>query len=514
MAQNLMRKLVDLDSLARTVVRALIVLLLALAQPALADDLPREPRGSSPANVSEGADSPSAARSALPATVAVELSAETSANNAWMMAAAGFVLLMIAPGLTLFYSGLVRKKNVLAVMMQCIFLMGLMTILWGLYGYSLSFGGSRADPQRTSFNPYLGNSQYLLMSNVQRRWDDSVGAPVTPLYRRPGAEHAVPRLTHMVFQGMFFIITPALMCGAFAERMRFKTMVVFMILWSTLVFCPLCHWVWGEGLLSYGDGLGGGALDFAGGTVVHVSSGVAALMCALVMGRRLGYGSEPMPPHNLTYTVIGAMLMWAGWFGFNAGSQFASDGVSASAVVATQFAAAAGLLAWAGLEWHARRRPSVLGACSGAVAGLVAVTPAAGYIEPIPAMLVGALSGVACYYACIHLKKALRYDDSLDAFGIHGVAGTLGAMLTGVFATRHVAAPEVSRGLPLGVVDGNLQLLVGQAIAVGLTWIYSALVTYVLLKVLDNTLGLRVGRDVEIQGLDVSEHGEEGYIFL
>ncbi|MFO0906109.1 MAG: ammonium transporter [Pirellulales bacterium] len=434
--------------------------------------------------------------------------ASLAAHNAWMMTSAALVLFMTAPGLAMFYSGLVRKKNVLGVMMQCIFLMGLMTVLWGLYGYSLSFGGDPAEPEKTGYSKYLGNGQFLAMRNVERTWNEQLKAPETPL------ELKIPRLTHMLFQGMFFIITPALICGAFAERMRFRTLVVFVIIWGTVIYCPLCHWVWDGGILAFGPGIAGGALDFAGGTVVHISSGISALVCAIVMGRRLGYGSEPMPPHNLTYTTLGSAMLWVGWFGFNAGSQLASDGLAASAFAATHFAAAAGTLGWAGAEWVVRGKPSVLGACSGAVAGLVCITPAAGFVQLLPAMLMGLAAGLVCCYACTVLKSKFRYDDSLDAFGVHGVGGTLGALLTGVFATRNVADTAVSQGNPLGLVDGNFQLLIGQAVAVVITWVFSAVVTFVLLKILDASLGLRVTRDEELQGLDVSQHGEEGYIFF
>jgi ammonium transporter, Amt family len=423
-------------------------------------------------------------------------------DNAWVLTASALVLMMTGPGLAMFYGGLVRKKNVLSVIMQCVFLMGMMTVIWGLWGYSLAFGGSS--------HPWIGNDDYLFMRNVQPMWVD--GKSVIPQH----TAYSIPVLSHMLFQGMFFIITPALICGAFAERMKFSTMVVFMILWGTLVYCPIAHWVWGGGVLTYhGEAANrhamGGALDFAGGTVVHISSGVSALICALLIGKRLGYGSEPMPPHNLTYTAFGAALLWVGWFGFNAGSALAADGVAASAFAATHFSAAAGALAWAGMEWITRGKPTVLGACSGAVAGLVCITPASGYVLPMPAMLMGAAAGIVCNFACSSLKTKLGYDDSLDAFGVHGVGGTLGALLTGVFATR--AVQDLNAGAPIGLVEGG-DLLPGQAIATLGTWVYSIVVTFVILKVLDATMGLRVPTQAELQGLDLSEHGEEGYIFL
>ena len=322
-------------------------------------------------------------------------------------------------------------------------------------------------------------------------------------------------LTHMLFQGMFFIITPALICGAFAERMKFSTMVVFMVLWGTLVYCPLCHWVWGGGILAYGGVhssiTAGGALDFAGGTVVHISSGISALVCALLIGKRLGFGSEPMPPHNLTYTAIGASLLWVGWFGFNAGSALAADGIAASAFATTHFGAAAGAVAWATMEWITRGKPGILGTCSGAVAGLVCVTPAAGFVQPISGLIMGLAAGVVCFFACTTIKNKFGYDDSLDAFGVHGVGGTLGAVLTGVFATR--AVWDIGEGTPLGLIEGGT-VIVGQIVAVVITCIFAAVVTFILLKVLDLTMGLRVSREAEVEGLDLSQHGEEGYIFI
>ena len=435
--------------------------------------------------------------------------AALAGHNAWMLTSAALVLFMTAPGLAMFYSGLVRKKNVLGVMMQCLFLMGLLTVLWALYGYSLAFGGVVGE---NDYNPYIGNGQFLAMQNVQRQFDAAAKGPITPM------EGVIPRLTHMLFQGMFFIITPALICGAFAERMKFSTMVVFTILWGTCVYCPLAHWVWDGGILAYGSkhALAGGALDFAGGTVVHISSGVSALVCALVMGKRLGYGHEPMPPHNLTYTLLGAAMLWVGWFGFNAGSELASDGLTSSAFCATHFAAAAGTLSWAGIEWITRRKPSVLGAASGAVAGLVCITPASGYVQPMPAIGMGVAAGIVCFLACTKLKSIFKYDDSLDAFGVHGIGGTLGAVLTGMFATREVADPVLvsGGGNPVGLVDGTVNLLFGQLAAIGVTWLLAIVGTFIILKILDATMGLRVKRDEELQGLDLSQHGEEGYIFI
>jgi Amt family ammonium transporter len=435
--------------------------------------------------------------------------AQISANNAWMLTSSALVLFMTAPGLAMFYGGLVRKKNVLSVMMQCVFLMGLMTVIWAIYGYSLSFGGS---------DKYIGNGEYLFMKNVAQEWDQSAGAPKVHYYLIDGVP-AIPMITHMLFQGMFFIITPALICGAFAERMKFSTMVVFTILWGTIVYCPLCHWVWDGGLLAFvktadlknGNGLMGGAFDFAGGTVVHISSGISALVCALVMGKRVGFGKEPMPPHNLTYTVLGAGMLWVGWFGFNAGSELASDPLTSSAFAATHFSAAAGALSWALMEWILRGKPSVLGAASGLVAGLVCITPAAGFVNLMPALGMGFAAGIVCFLACTSLKSALGYDDSLDAFGVHGVGGTLGAILTGVFATR--ACWNIDAGHELGLIEGQSRVFIGQCAAVVVTWIFAAVVTFILLKILDATMGLRVTTEQETEGLDTTQHGEEGYIF-
>ncbi len=427
-------------------------------------------------------------------------------DNAWMLTSSALVLFMTVPGLAMFYGGLVRKKNVVSVLMQCIFLMGLMTVLWATVGYSLAFGGSEA---------WIGDTSFFFMKDVQAKWIDGVagspGASEIPLHPTLN----IPLLTHMLFQGMFFIITPALICGAFAERMKFSAMVVFMILWGLLVYCPLCHWVWGGGFLAYdsphaAEYCKGGALDFAGGTVVHISSGVSALICALVLGKRIGFGTEPMPPHNLTYTALGAGMLWVGWFGFNAGSALAADGIAASAFAATHFSAAAGALAWPLVEWLHRGKATLLGASSGAVAGLVCITPAAGFVTPMPALLMGATAGVVCSIACSWLKPKCGYDDSLDAFGVHGLGGSLGAILTGVFASR--AVWDIGHGKTLGLLEGG-PVLTAQFIATAVTWVFAAVVTMVILKVLDATIGLRVSQAEEMEGLDVTQHGEEGYIF-
>jgi Amt family ammonium transporter len=444
-----------------------------------------------------------AASGAAPTPEAAKLD---TGDNAWMLTSSALVLMMTGPGLALFYCGLVRKKNVLSVMMQCVFLMGLMTVIWALYGYTLAFGSDPNDPTK-----WIGDLRYLFMRNAEATWAD--GKPDIPL---SAWAPTIPAMTHMLFQLMFFIITPALICGAFAERMKFSTMVVFMIAWSTLVYLPLAHWVWGGGILAYGSkhAILGGALDFAGGTVVHISSGVSALVCALLIGKRIGFRSEPMPPHNLTYTAIGATMLWVGWFGFNAGSALAASGLASSAFCATHFAAAAAGLTWAGIEWFTRDKPSVLGTCSGVVAGLVCITPASGFVAPMPALAMGVAVGALCFWACTSLKSKFRYDDALDVFGVHGMGGTLGALLTGIFATRATGATfAIDNGKPLGLLEGG-PLLAAQIAAVVITWGLAIAGTFVILKVLDAVMGLRVPETEEIQGLDLSQHGEEGYIFM
>lgn len=415
-------------------------------------------------------------------------------NIAWMLTSSALVLMMTAPGLALFYGGLVRKKNILSVFMQCLFLMGLMSVIWALYGFSLSFGGT---------GEWIGNMDHVLLKGI---------LPSTPGDWPAQGTTGIPKALFMAFQGMFFIITPALICGAFAERMKFSTMCVFMVLWGTFVYCPIAHWVWADTgwLCEWNTAAKFRAIDFAGGTVVHITSGISALVCALVMGKRLGFGQEPMPPHNLTYTAIGAAMLWMGWFGFNGGSAVGSNALAVNGMVSTHFAAAAGLMVWAGLEWLQRGKPSVLGACSGAVAGLVLITPGSGTVTAINAMILAAIGTCVCYWACTTLKSKMKYDDSLDAFGVHGVGGITGALLTGVFATQMVTNP----GRPLGAVDGNWGQLVPQAVSVVAAVAIGAIGTFVILKILDATMGLRVTQDDEVQGLDVTQHGEEGYIFL
>ena len=432
-------------------------------------------------------------------------SAAIAGHNAWMMMSSALILFMTAPGLALFYAGLVRKKNVLSVFMQCLFLTSVMTIVWSVYGYSITFSEGKL------FSDWIGGGDYLFLNGVSRTWNEVTQAPDTPMWHLGHRETSITMFAHMIFQGMFFIISPAIMCGALAERMKFHGMILFSILWGTFVYCPIAHWIWGGGILSYPDGLSGGALDFAGGAVVHISSGVSALVAAIVVGPRLGFGKDPMPPHNLTYTAIGAAMLWFGWFGFNAGSAMGSNEVATSAFAATHLAAASGAIGWWLVEWKSRGKPTVLGVSSGLVAGLVCITPSAGYVQPMPAILIGFTSGIVCYYACSWCKHWAGYDDALDAFGIHGVGGILGALFTGIFATR--ACMNIGNGAKLGLIEGG-NIFAGQVAAVAVVILYSGLTSLVLLKIIDWTIGLRVSASDERQGLDVQEHGEEGYIFL
>jgi Amt family ammonium transporter len=421
-----------------------------------------------------------------------------------MLTSSALVLMMTAPGLALFYGGLVRKKNILGVMMQCMFLAGLLSIVWALWGYSLAF-----DDDLPGTGGLIGGFKKVAMQGIMTYWDPStksVKVPPAPL------APTIPEMVYLAYQGMFFIITPALICGAFAERMKFSTMCVFMVLWGTLIYCPLAHWVWSaKGWLQTGPY---SAFDFAGGTVVHMSSGFSALVCALVLGKRLGYGQEPMPPHNLTYTCIGAALLWVGWFGFNAGSAVAANGSAANAFLATHLATAAGLLAWPAAEWVKRGKPSVLGACSGAVAGLVCITPGSGFVSPLSAIVIGAAAGLVCFFACTTMKSKFGYDDTLDAFGVHGIGGTLGCILTGVFASQSVAGATSDGAPKSGLIEGNVHQFWNQCLSAVVTIALAVIGSFILLKILDAVMGLRVSQSDEIQGLDLSQHGEEGYIFL
>ena len=411
-------------------------------------------------------------------------------DTSWMLVSSALVLMMTAPGLALFYGGLVRKKNILSVMMQCITLCGLMSVLWAIVGYSLAFGEDTA-------GGLFGNpGTHVCLQGIGLEAGPGTEEVTVPM------AGTIPALLFAIFQGMFFIITPALICGAFAERMKFSAMCIFMVAWGLLAYCPIAHWVWGGGWIMEGDYE---ALDFAGGTVVHVSSGVAALVAALIIGPRIGHRSEPMPPHNLTYTFIGASLLWVGWFGFNAGSALAANSLAVNAFAATHLAAAAGVVAWALVERVVSGKATILGACSGAVAGLVCVTPAAGFVTPMQGVILGFAAGIVCYLAVTVVKNKVGYDDSLDAFGVHGVGGALGAILTGVFASPNVMGEA---GVP-AMAGQVLNQAVSVAAAAGL----SAVVSVVVLLALKATIGLRVEADAERQGLDTTEHGEEGYIF-
>ncbi len=415
-----------------------------------------------------------------------------SGDIAWMLVSSALVLMMTAPGLALFYGGLVRKKNILGVMMQCIILMGLMSTLWVVVGYSLAFDTSIA-------GGFVGGFNRVMLNGVKIS-----GLGLTDIHKL-----TIPDLLFMVYQMMFFIITPGLICGAFAERMKFSAMVLFCALWGLLIYCPVAHWVWAaDGMFNHANAVAKfGALDFAGGTVVHLISGVSALLCAIMLGKRLGFRQEPMPPHNLTYTFIGATMLWVGWFGFNAGSALAANAAAVSAFVATHMAAATGTLTWAGIEWFKRGKPSILGACSGCVAGLVCVTPAAGFVTPASGMILGVAAGIVCYFACTTIKSKFGYDDTLDAFGVHGVGGLAGALLTGVFSSVEIAGK--GKG---GLIEGNSQQLVNQVVAAGTALALAVVGTFIILKVVDALVGLRASQEDEIQGLDLSQHGEEGYI--
>jgi Amt family ammonium transporter len=419
--------------------------------------------------------------------------AKSSADNAWMLTSSALVLMMTGPGLALFYGGLVRKKNVLATMVQSFAMMAVISILWALVSYSLAFG---------SGGSFVGGLHNLFLRGV--------GAQPDPDYAA-----TIPAQTFMVYQLMFAIITPALITGAFAERMKFSAMLAFMVLWSLIVYSPMAHMVWGKGGL-LNAALGGKfpCLDFAGGTVVHVTSGVSALVCALYLGKRVGYPKEAMTPHSVVLSFVGACMLWVGWFGFNAGSALSAGSLATSAFVATHFAAAAAVIGWSGAEWMRNGKPSALGAISGAVAGLVAITPAAGFVGPMPAIAIGLMAGTFCFFMVVSVKARFGYDDSLDAFGVHGAGGTLGALLTGVFAAsaiNPIFKDAQGNPLPSGLFDGNARQLLNQGMGVIVAWILAIVGTLVILKLVDLTIGLRVAEDEEVQGLDLTQHGEEGY---
>ena len=396
----------------------------------------------------------------------------SSGDTAWMLVSTVLVLFMTIPGLALFYGGMVRKKNVLATVMQSFAICCLMSILWVIAGYSIAF---------TEGTPFFGGLSKALLAGVTK--DSLTGT--------------IPETVFITFQMTFAIITPALITGAFADRMKFSSMLVFMTLWTLLVYAPITHWVWGPGGYLLGDGV----LDYAGGTVVHINAGVAGLVAAIVLGKRKGYPNENFAPHNLVLSLIGASMLWVGWFGFNAGSALAADGRAGMAMLVTQISAATAAMSWLLAEWAAKGKPSVLGIISGAVAGLVAITPAAGFVGPMGALVIGLVSGVVCYWGATGLKRMMGYDDSLDAFGVHGVGGIVGAILTGVFAQEAI-------GGTAGLLEGNAGQVWTQFIGIIATIVYSAIASFILLKVIDVVMGLRVDEDVERDGLDLALHGE------
>jgi ammonium transporter, Amt family len=427
------------------------------------------------------AQTPAPATGAAPAAAAPAAAAAAvkidSGDTAWMLTSVALVLMMTIPGLALFYGGMVRKKNVLDTVMQSFMVTCLVTVLYTVITYSMAF---------TTGSPYLGGmSRFLLLGMTL----DSVN----------GLAKTIPESVYMCFQMTFAIITPALICGAVADRMKFSALMWFIGLWSILVYAPIAHWVWGEdGFLN-----AAGVLDYAGGTVVHINSGVAGLMCCLMLGKRVGYGTEPMAPHNLVYSVIGASLLWVGWFGFNAGSAVTAGTNAGMAMAVTQIATATAALTWMFVEWALKGKPSILGICSGAVAGLVAITPASGFVDPRGALIIGIAAGILCYWGVSGLKNALGYDDSLDAFGVHGVGGTVGAILTGVLAVSAIGGEGKS-----GLIDGNAYQVVTQLYGIAVVVLYDAIVSLILLKLIDLTLGLRVDSDTEREGLDLVIHGE------
>ena len=407
-----------------------------------------------------------------------------SGDVAWILVSTALVMMMTAPGLAFFYGGLVRRKNVLATMMQSFFVLCLISIQWILWGYTLSFGPDKGH--------FIGSLAWFGLKGVGMA---------------PNADYAstIPHLLFMVYQMMFAVITPGLITGAFAERMKFSTYVAFTLLWATFVYDHICHWVWGAG----GWLRNMSALDFAGGTVVHVSSGISALVCALYLGKRRGYGREPMPPHNLPLTILGAALLWFGWFGFNAGSALGANELAVYAFIATNTAAAAAALTWMAIEWKLTGKPTLLGGATGAVAGLATITPASGFVSPLSAIIIGITAAAICYIAVAIIKLKFAYDDSLDAFGVHGVGGTVGVLLTGLLAQR-IINPAGNNGL----LFGNPSLFTTQAIAVIAVMAYSITITFILLKILEALMGLRVADEEEVVGLDITQHEESAYTLL
>ncbi|CAN5322653.1 ammonium transporter [soil metagenome] len=435
----------------------------------------------------ENATGPAAAPAAAPATTTTAPAAAAptvqkvdTGDTAWMLTSTALVLLMTIPGLALFYGGMVRRKNVIATVAQSFAITAVVTVVWFLVEYSIAFGTATD----ANTNKYIGGFAKIMLEGISPVADNKP-------YMIAGAANTIPEYVFMMYQMTFAIITPALICGAFAERMKFAAVLLFTILWSIFVYGPIAHWVWGGGFLG-----GLGVLDFAGGTVVHINAGVAGLVCAIVLGKRRGFGTENMAPNNLIYTMIGASLLWVGWFGFNAGSAVGANALAGVAVANTQIATAAAALAWMLVEWVERKKPGMLGLASGAVAGLVAVTPAAGFVNPTGALIIGIAAGAGCYVGSVWLKKLLKYDDSLDAFGVHGIGGIIGALLTGVFADASINAL------------GKVHSIVTQAIGVGVTVVYSAVGTLVILMICKVVTGLRVSADAEDEGLDAALHGE------
>ncbi len=422
-------------------------------------------------------------------------SAQSAGDNAWVLISAALVLLMTGPGLTLFYGGLVRRKNILGTMMQSFSMMGLVTILWAVVGYSLAFGHG---------NAIIGGFEHVFLRGVGLT---------------PNLEYAatIPEQTFMVYQLMFAIITPALITGAFAERVKFSSMAVFLSLWSLLIYCPMAHMVWGVGGVFNVVGGRWPCMDFAGGTVVHVTSGVSALVAALYLGKRAGYPHASMTPHSMVLSFIGACLLWVGWFGFNAGSALSAGPLATSAFINTQFAAAAAALSWTLVEWLQNGKPTALGGISGAVAGLATITQASGYVQPMSAILIGFVAGIVCCLMVFRVKKHFGYDDSLDAFGVHGVGGTMGALFTGLLASAAInpvfGKDAAGKLLPTGAIDGNWRQVYNQFVAMGTGWALAIVGSIVLLWLVDNTMGLRLSEADEHVGLDLSQHGEEGYEF-
>jgi Amt family ammonium transporter len=435
--------------------------------------------------LAQGTPSPAAAAAAPAPDPKVD-----TGDTAWMLTSTALVLMMTIPGLALFYAGMVRKKNVLATMMQSFCICALVTVLWMVVGYSLAF---------TNGNAYIGDMSRVMLNGIADTFDKPFTLGLNSSNPTP---NTIPETVFIMFQMTFAIITPALIAGAFADRMKFSAMMVFIGLWSLLVYSPIAHWVWSP--LGWLNGLG--TADFAGGTVVHINAGVAGLMCALVMGKRRGYGHDNMSPYNLAFAVIGASLLWVGWFGFNAGSAVGANGRAGMAMLATQVATGGATLGWLIAEWVIKGKPSVLGAVSGAVAGLVAITPASGFVLPGPALVIGLVAGVVCFWSATSLKHLLGYDDSLDAFGVHGVGGIVGALLTGVFAFGPLSG---TTDHPEGIYIGGAALLKVQVYAVLATVIYSGVASFILLKIIDVVIGLRVRSDEEMEGLDIVLHGEQ-----